>query len=469
MRKISLFFILAATLLLLPLEAGAGRVTPDRARRVAGNFFSLNPLTRAGSDLKMVSSDDEMYMFSRPGGGFVIVSGEDAAIPVLGYSFNGDISGKMPENMVAWLDGYRKQIQALRSRGTSQDEATARLWNNLEFPTRAVGADGYEEIMNLTTADWNQGSPFNKECPQIDGKPALTGCVATAAAIVARYHRWPRHGYGTITAYSFEYKEQHYQVPARTLGREYDWDNMPYSVDNKTSESQTAAIAAIMADIGIACHASYGIDGTGAFTETLVNVMKKNFDYSQDAVLEYRDRFKDSVWIQKIRADLNETGPVLYSADNGETGHQFLLTGYDRNNNFFINWGWGGSYNGYFPLDVFRPGSSDEDWYRYNHDAIFGMKPNEGEEPASDRVDEATSITYAPDSRLMTIQSLQDVTYVLADPSGAKVNDVSVISKEGKYILIHADRLKKSGVYTLTLTRSEDNAKTIRFNWRVEE
>ena len=238
MRKISLFFILAAALLLLPLEAGAGRVTPDRARRIAGNFFSLNPLTRAGSDLKMVSADDEMYMFSRQSGGFVIISGEDAAIPVLGYSFKGDISGKMPDNMVAWLDGYRKQIQALRSRRTSQDEATARLWNSLEFPTRSVGADGYEEIMNLTTADWNQGSPFNKECPEIDGKPALTGCVATAAAIVARYHRWPRHGYGTITAYSFEYKEQHYQVPARTLGREYDWDNMPNRLSSSSSQAR---------------------------------------------------------------------------------------------------------------------------------------------------------------------------------------------------------------------------------------
>lgn len=53
--------------------------------------------------------------------------------------------------------------------------------------------------------------------------------------------------------------------------------------------------------------------------------------------------------------NLNNVGPVLYSGFNlTSAGHAFVCDGYTQGL-FHFNWGWGGSYNGYFSLDALTP------------------------------------------------------------------------------------------------------------------
>jgi hypothetical protein len=71
--------------------------------------------------------------------------------------------------------------------------------------------------------------------------------------------------------------------------------------------------------------------------------------------LYWRDNYANTEWADMIKTELNAARPVLYSGSSYSTSHLFVCDGYDNNNLFHINWGWGGSSNGYFELSALDP------------------------------------------------------------------------------------------------------------------
>ena len=71
-----------------------------------------------------------LYAFNCEGGGYVIVSGDDATTPILGYSPDGALNvDEMPANLRTWLEGYADQIRRLQ-RGCTQSSRTARKYQS---------------------------------------------------------------------------------------------------------------------------------------------------------------------------------------------------------------------------------------------------------------------------------------------------------------------------------------------------
>ena len=135
MKKI----ILSIVSLLLVLQSGfAGPVTPDKAKQIAESFLTAQkPRTKASAPVNVdlvwrlpdIRTDaDLLYVFNEATtGGYVIVSGEDAATPVLGFSESESFpSRNMPEAMRWLLDFYGSVIREARQRNltaTSSGEA----------------------------------------------------------------------------------------------------------------------------------------------------------------------------------------------------------------------------------------------------------------------------------------------------------------------------------------------------------
>jgi hypothetical protein len=69
----------------------------------------------ANAKLRAASANETVYFYVFGGennNGFVIVSGDDRVVPVLGYSdTNGFSADDMPENLRWWLGEYAKQIR----------------------------------------------------------------------------------------------------------------------------------------------------------------------------------------------------------------------------------------------------------------------------------------------------------------------------------------------------------------------
>ena len=391
-----------AALLLLPSVLFAESVDRDRAGRVADAFWQSSPLTRSSSGLELVYTSDMLdapasvfsasgartssasgqapawYVYANPSGpGFVIVSGDDAAEPVLGYSYESEFpGGQLPPNFRDWLVHVGDQIEAARTLGVTASAEVAAKWGQ----TRAGQG---QTVISLETADWDQSDPYWDLCPMISGLNTYTGCTATALAIVMRYYEWPQRGSGYVPGYTTATNRVY--VDGIRLGHEYDWDNMPLSYSGYTTSEQQRQVAVLMRDCGVMLQSDYcpaGSSGTGAYPQNIPQVLSTYMDYDKSARYLNRDDYSTDQWHSMVKSELDREVPVYYTGYGDGGGHAFLLDGYTTEDYFGLNWGWSGYYNGWFKLDALDPeglgAGGGSGGFNEGQGAIFGLKQDEG-------------------------------------------------------------------------------------------
>lgn len=330
-------------------------VSVQKAMETAANVFYSKPGVRSGNgSLQLLwnsnkldpqtrsdGADPAFYIFAPTHGeGFIIISGDDVIRPVLGYSHNSTApaSDDMPPALAIWLEEIVSHIENARRAGANPDAATLQAWQNTASA---------EEGILLETALWKQGDPLNRECPMDGTKRSITGCVSTAISIIMHYHKWPDAGVGKTEAYVTKTKKL--SVPARDLEKPYNWNNMlPEYKQNGYTQEQLNEVTRLLADVGAALQSDYRSNATSATTGT--KELYKYFKYDSGmSGIARKDFFADE-FDRILRSELDKKRPVLYSGRDDDGGHSFVIDGYDSKSNFHINWGWGGSSNGYFPI-----------------------------------------------------------------------------------------------------------------------
>ena len=249
--------------------------------------------------------------------------------------------------------------------------------NGQETATRGtIQETGGNIVVYHETASWGQGYPFNEQCwTSYNGTThAKTGCVATAYAIVLRYHCYPTKGTENIL----------YNCQAPTYveitDRVYDWDNMPLVYDGNWNETQIYEVSKLMAHLAHANFSSFGSGATTANEERETARLNRYFNYPKIAASYQRDYTKEQ-WEAMIRESLDNGCPIPYAANNsgtGDTRHMFVIDGYTDNGYFHFNFGWNGGGNGWFKLDNITPYQGDNYSWKdgSEHYANFNLKPN---------------------------------------------------------------------------------------------
>lgn len=348
----------------------AGPVDKDTAAQIASRFLS--------GEVSLITDGSEgLYIFNATdGNGWVIVSAEDSAMPILGYSDKGSFRmDNQPSNLRAWIGGYSRELQKASQQRIAQSSEVKALWKTAGYRTRSA------EGKYLETPAYDQDAPYNLQCPNVkeSGKTvqALTGCVATAMAEVIRYHEWPEKGTGTIGGYSYisDYKQK-VNIPSFSIdSHSYDYTLMPFSYKGSETTAQKNAIAQLMHDCGVMVEAYYNYGtGTGAYSENIVSALSEHMGYSASSQHIYRQAYTDAEWTKLIQKEINEGRPIIYSGVDSEGGgHQFVCDGYDTRDYIRINWGWSGDANGYFALNLKIP-----DQYTFSEDQtmIVGLEPD---------------------------------------------------------------------------------------------
>lgn len=334
-------------------------------RRAPGSVRPQLAFTARQNDLNTV------YVFNRGAeNGFMVVAADDVAETLLGYSETGTFNPEqMPENLQAWLNEYSAQIATAAATGTKVISA----------PVRA----SYADIAPICKTQWDQGYPFNNDCPtdEDDRARTYTGCVATAMAQILKTYNYPEHGVGENTYYCSNIKKS---VSFDYAGTNFDWANM-INVYPGTA-AQNAAVATLMSACGVSVNMMYGTNASGAFSINVAPALIQYFNYDISAHFCYRRFYSLPVWMDMIYNELQGGYPVYYSgqAADGSGGHAFVLDGYRASDAFVhINWGWSGMSDGYFRITTLEPsvqgaggagaGFSDQ------QGAIFSLrKPVEG-------------------------------------------------------------------------------------------
>ncbi|MCR4856723.1 MAG: C10 family peptidase, partial [Bacteroidales bacterium] len=299
--------------------------------------------------------------------GFVIVSGDDRVMPVLGYSTEGQfIPQNMPIQLQEWLLGYAAEIESVMNTPTFVNSEAAASWSRLGSPNFTPSRYGAVVVQPLIQTCWNQSPYYNDLCPLIGNERTVTGCVATAMAQMLWYWKYPTHGFGS---YSYTHPTCGVQS-ADFAAATYNYDLMPTSLDNNSSATEVFEVAQLMYHCGVSVHMDYGTGGSSASLASAAYAFNTYFGYS----CTHRERSSvgsDAQWISDIKAELDNARPVLYRGHGNGVGHAFICDGYTVDNYFHFNWGWGCAYqNVYLTLDHIEPGNNQ---FNDGQAAIFNM------------------------------------------------------------------------------------------------
>ena len=386
MKKTPLLIFCA---LLLCGSLHAKPVDANKARQVASAFLNRVNANEgkpfALTDITSQTPYTEFYVFTLGETGFILVSADDVAIPILGYSTTSRFVTKdMPENVAAWYEDYEREIRTLKE-VLGSDNEPAPGWEIMENPTDLPRID--YAVTPLITTIWNQGNPYNQNCPMIGTIRAPTGCVATATAQLMKFWNHPATGHG-----SHSYNHSSAGTLIADFGATtYDWSNMPTSLTASSSNIQKTAVATLMYHIGVAVQMNYGSNSSGAttlnypgrFSTSAQTALMKYFKYKSSMTSIRLENYTSDQWRALLRAELDASRPVLYSGRNTDGGHAFICDGYNNSNQFHFNWGWGGSHDGNFAIGSLNPGvggigGNASGTYNMDNAALIGVEPHSG-------------------------------------------------------------------------------------------
>jgi hypothetical protein len=364
----------------------AALIQPEEAKIAARNWLMHGPAALAdpvsvdqlqiydGEAFKPYKADSYkneidtplVYLVNFTDGSFVLLSADDNSIPVLAYSAEPRADGNMSHpSFLEWIDTYETQIADIIRQGLDIPE-NQQQWQELKESTFSTDYRQNRAVAPLMSTNWDQGWPYNELCPEDSQGPGghvYAGCVATAVGMVMKYWNHPQTGVGANSYYAPGYGYQNANFGATT----YLWDEMPNSVG-----SSNIPVATLLYHIGVAVEMGYSPDGSGAQSSDAATAMATNFRYP-DAALHQKDYYTDTQWNSLLTDQIDNASPIYYSG-HGSGGHAFVVDGYDTANYFHFNFGWSGSYNGYYYVNNINPGGS---YFSQSQAAIINSIPED--------------------------------------------------------------------------------------------
>lgn len=312
--------------------------------------------------------------------GFVIVSGEDCLPDIVGYSTAGCFDeDDMPEGLAHLLEAYQCFVDDIDA---GEESAISRARQIMAI--RRTSDSGESNVVEPLLGDiqWGQGSPYNNQCPTIEGNATVAGCASIAMAQIMKYHNCPQYLLADIPGYTYEctYNGNTYSVIIGDVsaGTEYDWDNMLSSYTGVYTDEQAEAVSTLIYHCGVAAKTEYNT-GT-SHTNSSLSMWYEYFGFDADLVQNLSAQyFSLSDWVSIIEKELASSRPIFMRGQRQSSSHAFVCDGMDGTGLFHINWGWKGSYNGYFDITMLNP-YSDNDGYCRNSRMYVGLTPDNGVE-----------------------------------------------------------------------------------------
>ena len=299
------------------------------------------------------------HVFSLASGGYVVVCADDELPPVIAYSFTSGFSGEGYNPLEEML----KADISLRLKHLDPDQRSRNrlLWEhplstNDRFeqwpPEGSSPTGGWLKTL------WTQNAPYSDLCPidPVTGIRSLAGCPAVAMAQIVNYHQ-------TLNGTAFSDDDDYYHSYA---GRNYwidddaaqhDFPDFPtlnsylgtlmqhYNYGQEISDLDKAALVFAC---GVAAHQVYTSSGSGTFAVSQAFAAIQRFGFQGMELLT------DSApgLYNRMAQNMMEALPVHLAVVTPawDAGHNVVVDGYNTNDFFHLNFGWGGSYNGWYLL-----------------------------------------------------------------------------------------------------------------------
>ncbi len=385
------------------------KLTPEQAKA------RLQPTGKAKAKGKQPTLElldiveDDIYIMGNEGG-IILTPAYDGIQPVIGtWEEKG---GEMPPALVDWLQEYASEIEWFERVG----ESLVPPEGEGLIPSRAPKAPR-QNVSMLMNTKWSQKAPYNDKIT-FGGKKCPTGCNATAAAQLVYY--WGMRGYhrGCLATDAYKTSTNGYDVAALPPLTVFDYINL---VQKPKTDKQKAAVAQLMQHIAYTFHSDFTANGTGASPKKVATYLKENLRMGGFITYITAAKVGLSSFENYIYNELLQGRPVIVAGwTTSGGGHTFAVDGYDATNDLYhVNWGWGGSYDGWFAMSALSPKTSVA--YNSNKVAIIGIQPYKlGDINGDGEVD------------------IVDVMQVVQDAQNGKYSDKADINNDGQVTVTDA-------------------------------
>lgn len=475
MKKIG---FLTMMLMLAALQAWAMPVDKGSARSMVLNFLNnssgdgtqITP-PPGGIELQLVHTEvssvdvtQNAYYIYNTGSGFVIVAGDDRARGILAYGDSDLDMDDIPDGMQFILDCYKEQIDYLLSNPGLV----------VQTPVLYATATTATPVEPMLTALWNQDAPYNNMVPVHEGKPCMTGCSCTALCQIMYYWKHPQKPTPCVPEYTTATNMIFMpELPPTT----FDWDNMIDSYSGSYTQAQADAVAELMLYVGQAEKMNYGPRPKGSTAHIrLIRRAAQLLGYNPDSevISKKNSGYSDAEWEELMLNELYAGRPIVYTSKDSikNVAHAFDIDGYDGEK-YHINWGWGGSSNGYFAFKAFNTSS-----YQFNteHLMIVGLEPVYSEIEVSHTELSFNAATGSVQQQTFIVSGTDltgDLKLELNDESGCYSIDKTVIALDaataGDTITVTYSPVDEGESHaSITISGSCADAKTVSLSGMAE-
>ena len=406
----------------LALTGQAAPVSFSLAKTAASKFIEERFAVESRSglpELVYTGPNNAFYVFNFAEKGFVIIAGEDAYRPVIGYSTASAFDvNDIPPALSDYLDGIAENIFRLGRQGSAvADPLVAAEWESVLSHGRLISRNGGRGVDYLCQTQWNQTYPYNYCCPDDpdgSGGHAIVGCLATAMSQLMRFWASPTQGVGSHCYVHEDYGE----ICADFGNTVYDWSNMPNVLDNNATEEEKLATGTLCFHCGVTIDMGYGPDGSGGASGPIPSVMHTYFNYSDQIQFLKRDNYDTETWKAMVREQFDMGWPMYYGGCQDGGCHAFVCDGYDDYDMFHFNLGWGGGSDGWYLID--------EAPYTHPADAMFNFVPAEVYDQTPSAPSDFTAVP-ASDTELRTLLSWTNPSTTLNGTPLSSIDTVVVL------------------------------------------
>lgn len=386
------------------------------------------------------------YQFNLSPSGFVIFTNNKSLTPVIAYSFRNKFTDKGPLKDIIIKD-IKLRMENLPYLSISIKEKNIDRWDKLLAQVkRTMAFEQWPESGTTSTGgwvetEWSQSSPYNDFCPLdlVSGQRSIAGCPSVAISMIINY-------INTINGTRFTDDDKYYHnyggnsywidddyltydfAPFSKINSYFDSIEKQYSNNEPLNNKE---MATLVFACGVAAEQVYASGGSGTFgvDQAYDSFVRFGFD---NANLIYDT---DTSFYTQMKNNIKSAMPLLLAliVNGGPGGHNVVADGYNSDDFYHLNFGWGGSYNSWYNIPEGIP---------YNLTIVEGAVVDIGAKQVG--IDKtlspvAISVSPNPSNELINIK---------VDFNKDKVASLFIIDNMGRKIYDFIDNEGYSGIKT---------------------
>lgn len=369
MKKIIKTPLFIGVLLLFCIAAVSQPISEDDALKVAGNFLIYHSSGyRIEATEKLYDDEDPVAsVVHLSPTGFILISNSRLVSPVLAYSFesNWHIGGEeeaifralMIADLRCRLD--YPDVSPSGSRKTEQQWSDYLSGNFASERFEQWPPEGTTPTGGWLEANWTQNAPYNSMCP-IDPNThqrGLAGCPAVAMAMIVNCLKEVNgtrlndgddyyHNFGANNKYWIDNDWQTHGFPYfDSLNLYLDTIEYNYQQLKPLGEMEKAALNFAC---GTALKQVYSSSISGTYGMSQAGAAYQRFGFEESRLVLSPDTLENANLAENMKngqpAHLGLIDPA------GTVGHNVVVDGYNTDEFFHLNFGWGGSANGWYTM-----------------------------------------------------------------------------------------------------------------------